>query len=139
MARNSQASQKAPSQRQLRVGELIRHTLAEVLARGDVHDADIESMTITIPQVRMSPDLKLATCYVMPLGGRDADKVVAALVRNQRYLRGVVGRSLTLRFTPDLRFRVDDTFAEGDRIDAILRSEKVRRDTAGGGGPQEDS
>ncbi|MCW5697055.1 MAG: 30S ribosome-binding factor RbfA [Bauldia sp.] len=132
------ASAKAPSQRQLRVGELIRHALAELLARGEVHDPDIEAMTITIPEVRMSPDLKLATCYVMPLGGRDAEKAVAALQRNQRYLRGAVGRTLTLRYTPDLRFRVDDTFAEGDRIDALLRSDKVRRDTGTGGPPGDD-
>lgn len=117
-----------PSQRQLRVGEVVRHVLAELLARGEVHDPDIEGMTITVPEVRMSSDLKLATCYVVPLGGRGAEKAVAALTRHARFLRGEVGRALTLRHTPELRFRIDESFAEGERIDALLRSDKVKRD-----------
>ncbi|MGD9737811.1 MAG: 30S ribosome-binding factor RbfA [Bauldia sp.] len=117
-----------PSQRALRVGELVRHALAEILTRGEVHDPDIEGMTITIPEVRMSPDLRLATCYVMPLGAGDAGKAVEALDRNRRYLRGAVAKRVNLQFSPDIRFRVDETFAEGARIDALLRSPEVRRD-----------
>jgi ribosome-binding factor A len=119
-----------PSQRALRVGELVRHALAEILSRGEIHDPDIEVMTITIPEVRMSPDLRLATCYVMPLGTGDPEKAVEALDRNRRYLRGAVAKRVNLQFSPDLRFRVDTTFAEGARIDALLRSPEVRRDLA---------
>lgn len=112
----------------LRVGELVRHALAEILLRGEVHDADIEVMTITVPEVRMSPDLRLATCYVMPLGENDATKAVAALDRNRRYLRGAVAKRVELQFAPDLRFLVDTSFERGARIDALLRSPEVRRD-----------
>jgi ribosome-binding factor A len=117
-----------PSQRQLRVGELIRHTLAEMLARGDVHDPVIEGHMITIPEVRMSADLRLATVYVMPLGGRDAEAVVAALDRNKRYLRGEIAHHVNLKFAPDLRFRVDDRFDEAERIEKLLRTPVVQRD-----------
>lgn len=122
---------RAPlSQRQLRVGELVRHALAEILMRGEVHDREIEAMTITISEVRMSPDLKLATCYVMPLGDSDAKAAAAALERNRKFLRGAVSRRVELRFAPDLRFRVDTGFTTGARIDELLQSEKVRRDLA---------
>ena len=116
------------SQRQLRVGELVRHALAEILLRGEVHDADIETTTITIPEVRMSPDLRLATCYVMPLGNNKAEKSVEALERNRKFLRGAVAKRVDLRFSPDLRFRVDTGFETGARIDELLRSDPVRRD-----------
>ena len=94
-----------PSQRQLRVGELVRHALAEMLTRGEVHDPVIEGHLITVPEVRMTADLRLATIYVMPLGGRDADAVVAALERNKRYLRGEIARHVNLKFAPEIRFR----------------------------------
>jgi ribosome-binding factor A len=116
------------SQRQLRVGELVRHAMAELLARGDVHDPVIETHLITVPEVRMTADLRLATIYIMPLAGRDADKVLAALERNKKFLRGEVAHRINLKFAPDLRFRVDDRFAEADRIDKLLRSPAVKRD-----------
>ena len=120
---------KGPSQRQQRVAELVRHALADVLARGDVHDPVLATHVVTIPEVRMSPDLKLATAYVMPLGGQDETPVLQALERNRKLLRQEVARRVRdLRFAPELRFRRDDTFDEASRIDEVLRSEKVRRD-----------
>jgi ribosome-binding factor A len=120
---------KGPSQRQQRVGELVRHALAEVLQRGDVHDPVLSSHVVTIPEVRMSPDLRLATAYVMPLGGEDERPVLQALDRNKKALRQEVARRVRdLRYAPELRFRRDETFDEASRIDAILNSDKVRRD-----------
>src|SRR5579862_1178669 len=119
------------SQRQLRVGELIRHELADMLSRGEVHDPVIETHLITVPEVRMSPDLRLATVYVMPLGGHDARAVLDALERNKRYLRGEIAHRVNLKFAPDVRFRIDERFAEADRIEELLRSPQVRRDLAG--------
>jgi ribosome-binding factor A len=116
------------SQRQLRVGELVRHAMAELLARGEVHDPVIETHLITVPEVRMTADLRLATIYIMPLAGRDADKVLAALEHNKKYLRGEIAQRINLKFAPDLRFHVDDRFAEADRIDKLLRSPAVKRD-----------
>jgi len=116
------------SQRQLRVGELVRHAIAELLTRGDVHDPVIEGHLITVPEVRMSPDLRLATVYIMPLAGRDADEVVAALDRNKKFMRGEVAHAINLKFAPDLRFRIDDRFEEAERIDRLLRSPEVKRD-----------
>jgi ribosome-binding factor A len=113
----------------LRIGELIRHKLAEMLSRGEIHDDVLASHVITIPEVRMTPDLKLATVYVMPLGGTDVKPVVEALLRNKKYIRAEVAHTLNLRYAPDLRFREDETFEEATRIDRLLDSEKVRRDT----------
>ena len=125
------ATAKAPSQRQLRVGELVRHALSEILQRGDVHDPALEGAVVTVPEVRMSPDLRLATAYVMPLGGKGIDAVLGALERNKKYLRGEVAhRVKNLRYAPDLRFRLDTSFEEGERVDALLRSPEVRRDIA---------
>jgi len=118
-----------PSQRQQRVAELVRHALSEVLSRGDLQDDVLASHVVTIPEVRMSPDLKLATAYVMPLGGKDERAVVAALERHRKVLRQEVARRVNLKFAPDLRFRRDESFDEAARIDALLRSERVRRDT----------
>ena len=117
-----------PSQRQQRVAEVVRHALAEVLSRGDIQDPVLTSHVVTIPEVRMSPDLKLATAYVMPLGGQDERAVLAALDRNRKLLRQEVAHRINLKFAPDLRFRRDETFDEAARIDALLRSERVRRD-----------
>jgi len=128
---------KGPSQRQLRVGELIRHALAEILIRGEVIDPELETMTITIPEVRMSPDLGLATAYVMPLGNADATKAVAALERNSKFLRGAVAKRVNLQFAATIRFRVDESFEKGARIDALLRSPAVRRDLEPG--PADDA
>ena len=117
-----------PSQRALRVGELIRHALAEMLSRGDIHDPVIEGHMITVPEVRMSPDLRLATVYVMPLGGKDEQEVVAALERNKKFLRGEIAHRVNLKFAPEIRFRADERFDEAERIEKILRTPEVRRD-----------
>jgi ribosome-binding factor A len=116
------------SQRQLRVGELIRHALAEMLTRGEVHDPVLEGHLITVPEVRMTADLRLATIYVMPLGGRETDAVLAALARNQRYLRGEIAKRVNLKFAPEIRFRLDERFDEAERIEKLLRTPAVRRD-----------
>ncbi len=126
------AAAKPPSQRQLRVGELVRHALSEVLQRGEVHDPALEGTVVTVPEVRMAPDLRLATAYVMPLGGKGIDAVLAALERNKKYLRGEVAHRVNLRYAPDLRFRLDTSFEEGERVDALLRSPAVRRDVEAG-------
>jgi ribosome-binding factor A len=115
----------------LRVGELIRHEIAAMLLRGDVHDPVVETHLITVPEVRMSPDLKLATIYVMPLGGRDAKDVLAALERNKRYMRGEIARRVNLKFAPEIRFRIDERFDEAERIEKLLRTPEVRRDLGG--------
>ncbi len=131
MPRHHQKKSSAPgggSQRQLRVGEQVRHAIAEILAHGSVHDADLEGHIITVPEVRMSPDLKLATVYVMPLGGRDTELVIAALERNKKFLRGEVARRVNLKFAPDIRFRVDERFDEAERIEKLLRTPAVQRD-----------
>lgn len=117
-----------PSQRQQRVAELIRHALAEVLQRGDIQDPVLGSHVVTVPEVRMSPDLKLATAYVMPLGGQDEAPVIAALERNRKVLRQEVARRVNLKYAPELRFRRDETFDEAARIDRLLRDERVKRD-----------
>ena len=128
-----------PSQRQQRVAELVRHALSEVLSRGDLRDDVLTSHVVTVPEVRMSPDLKLATAYVMPLGGRDEAAVVAALERNRKVLRQEVARRVNLKFAPELRFRRDESFDEAARIDALLRSERVARDTAKPGTDDDDN
>jgi len=128
-SRAGEAHSAGPSQRQLRVGELVRHKLAEMLSRGEIHDDVLATRVVSVPEVRMSPDLRLATVYVMPLGGQDAGPVIAALERNKRYIRGEVAHALNLKFAPELRFRFDETFDESARIDALLDSPEVRRDT----------
>ena len=119
-----------PSQRMLRVGELVRHALAGVFARGEIEDPLLEGKVITVPEVRMSPDLKIASAYIMPLGGEGAAEIVEALNRHQRFIRGRVAPALDLKFAPDLRFFVDNTFDEFGKIDALLRSDRVQRDIA---------
>ena len=121
-------SQAGPSQRQLRVGELVRHTLADLFSRGAVHDPVIEGRLITVPEVRMTADLRLATIYVMPLGGRDTKEVLDALERNKRYLRGEIARKVNLKFAPDIRFHIDERFDEAERIEKLLRTPAVQRD-----------
>lgn len=122
---------KGPSQRQQRVAELVRHALAEVLSRGDIQDPVLSAHIVTIPEVRMSPDLKLATAYVMPLGGKDEKPVLEALERNRKALRTEVAHRLSnMKYAPDLRFLRDETFDTYAKIDALLNTEKVRRDTA---------
>jgi len=129
MSRHHHRDQPAGgSQRQLRVGELIRHELAAMLSRGDVHDPVIEGHMITVPEVRMSPDLRLATIYIMPLGGRDEKDVLDALDRNKRYVRGEIARRVNLKFAPEIRFRIDERFDEAERIEKLLRTPDVQRD-----------
>jgi len=131
MARHQHRDQSAGnSPRQLRVGELVRHALADMLSRGDVHDPVIERHMITVPEVRMSPDLRLATIYVMPLGGRDEEEVLAALENNKRYLRGEIARRINLKFATAIRFRIDERFDEAERIEKLLRTPAVQRDLA---------
>ncbi len=122
-------SAAAPSQRMLRVAELIRHAVADAMMRGEIEDDALRGKVITFPEVRMSPDLKIATVYVMPLGGKDVDLVVKALARQAKPLRhAVAGRLRDMKSIPDLRFRPDESFDEAMRIDALLATEKVRRD-----------
>lgn len=124
------ATSSAPSQRMLRVGELVRHALSGFLMRREILDPVIEGQNITVPEVRMTPDLKHANCYVMPLGGGDATEVVAALNRHKKFIRGRIVPAINLKYAPELRFLVDETFEEAGRIDALLRSDKVQRDLA---------
>ena len=126
--RDPSSSSAAPSQRALRAGEVMRHALAEILSRGDVHDPVLQAHVVTVPEVRMSPDLRLATIYVMPLGGRDVAAVVDALERNKRYLRGELAHRVNLKFAPDIRFRADERFDEAERIETLLRTPQVQRD-----------
>ena len=128
-ARFSQTS--GPSQRQLRVGELIRRRLSEVLAHGDIHDPDLNTHSITVGEVRASPDLKIATAFVMPLGGRNRDEALEALNRNRAEIRRTVARGLDLKFAPDLRFVIDETFDRMDETRRLLGDETVRRDVDG--------
>jgi ribosome-binding factor A len=122
------ASNIGPSQRQLRVGETLRHALAEILVRGDIRDPDLVGVSVTITQVLPSGDMRHATAYCEPLGGKNADKIVAALNRHKAYLRGEMGHLIALKFTPELRFVEDTSFAEAERIENILKSERVQRD-----------
>lgn len=116
------------SQRMLRVAELIRHAAAELLSRGVVEDDVLAKHVVTVPSVRMSPDLKLATIYVMPLGGGDSELVVKALERHKKFLRGEIAQRINMKFAPDVRFRIDDSFENASKIDALLAKPEVRRD-----------
>jgi len=128
MAKNKFHEGPGPSQRQLRVGETVRRALSDVLARGDVHDTDLNRMSITVGEVRISPDLKIATAYVLPLGGEGQDEVLKLLARNKSELRRQVAKKLTLKFSPDLRFQLDQTFDRMDDTRRMLNQEVVRRD-----------
>lgn len=128
MAKNKFHDGPGPSQRQLRVGELIRRTLSEVLSRGDIHDPDLNRMSITVGEVRTSPDLKIATAYVCPLGGIGQDDVLKLLARNKGELRRAVGKKTGLKFAPDLRFRLDETFDQMDETRRMFSQDSVRRD-----------
>ena len=117
-----------PSQRSLRVGELVRHALAAIFQGGDVEVDALHGAVITVPEVRMSPDLKIANAYIMPLGGEHAEEIVAALNRHRKFIRGRVAPQINMKYAPEMRFHVDDTFEEASRIDSLLRSDKVQRD-----------
>jgi len=132
------SSPQGPSQRQLRVGELLRHALSDILRARDIRDPDLEGVSVTVTQVKPSPDMRHATVFVEPLGGKNADVVVGALNRHRGFLRGELGRSIELKFTPELRFVEDTSFAEAQRIEQILHSEKVARDLQRPDEPVED-
>jgi len=126
MARNTA---RPPSQRQLRVGEQVRHAIAQALQRGDVSDDALANTVVSVSEVRMSPDLKIATAYVSPLGAADKDAVAAALNRHARFLRGRITPALRqMKYMPELRFRVDDSFENFNKIDRLLKSPEVARD-----------
>jgi ribosome-binding factor A len=121
-----------PSQRLLRVGELVRHAAADILARGEIEDPALAKQVVTIPSVKMSPDLKLATISVMPLGGKNIEKIIGALDRNKKVLRTLIAHRVNLKFAPEVRFVVDESFAAQARIDALLKSPEVARDLQNG-------
>lgn len=139
MAKNRSHGGNGPSQRQLRVGELIRRRLADVLAQGEVHDPDLNRMSITVGEVRVSPDLKIATAYVMPLGGQHAQETIEALIRNRHELRRTVVSGLALKFAPQLRFVLDDTFDRLDETRRMFADDRVQRDIAAGREDEDDS
>ena len=126
--RGSRGAGVGPSQRQLRAGELIRHAVIDILREGDLHDDALENASVTVTEVRLSPDLKHATCFVEPLGGAHAGEVVEALNRHAKFLRGKLGRHIDMKFTPDLRFVHDQSFDEAARMDALFNRPEVRRD-----------
>ena len=125
---NTPSREKGPTQRQMRVGEMLRHALSDIFRRGDIRDPGLKGVSVTVTQVKPSGDMRHATVFVEPLGGRNAAQVVTALNRHARYLRGEMGRLIALKFTPELRFVEDTSFAEAERIEGILKSERVRRD-----------
>jgi len=110
------------------VGELLRHALSDILLQNEIRDPDLEGVSVTVTQVKPSPDMRHATVFVEPLGGKNADTIVNALNRHRGFLRGELGRTIELKFTPELRFVEDTSFAEAERIEKILQSEKVARD-----------
>src|ERR1700712_6143261 len=121
-------SRGGASQRQLRVGEMLRHALAEILNRNEIRDPDLDGVSVTVTQIKPSPDMRYATVYCEPLGGQNAKQIIAALNRHKGFLRGEMGHRLTMKFTPDLRFVEDESFAEALKIETILRSPEVQRD-----------
>jgi ribosome-binding factor A len=121
-------SDGGPSQRQLRVGEMLRHALAEILYRSDIRDPDLDGVSVTITQVKPSPDMRYATVYCEPLGGENAKPIIEALNRHKGYLRGEMGKRIAIKFTPELRFVEDQSFAEAQKIEDILKSPEVQRD-----------
>ncbi|MFT6073234.1 MAG: ribosome-binding factor A [Yoonia sp.] len=128
MAKNTNRDGKAPTQRMLRVGEMIRRTLSEVLQRGDVHDAELERMSITVGEVRMTPDLSIATAFILPLGGQGKEEALSALRRNRYEIRHLVVKGGSMKFAPELRFEIDGTFDQMDATRALLAEQHVRQD-----------
>lgn len=126
--RHAGSKNRGPTQRQLRVGESLRHALSEILARGEIRDADLAGISVTITQIKPSPDMRHATVFCEPLGGKNAGGVIAALNRHRGFLRGQMGKMITMKFTPDLRFVEDDSFAEAEKIENLLKSSRVARD-----------
>ena len=131
-AKAGQRQAQGPRQRQLRAGELVRHALADILRLGELHDETFDQTAVTVTEVRLSPDLRHAICFVIPLGGEHAGEMVEALNRHARFLRGRLGREIDMKFTPDLKFVHDESFEVGARMDALLNSPAVRRDVEEG-------
>jgi len=121
-------SGKGPSQRQLRIGELIRHELAEIFSRGELQDPDLEGRIITVSEVRLSSDLRHATAFVSELGGGEMDAVIRGLKRCTKYLRGEIGSRMSTKFTPDFKFEIDTLYDEAAKMDALLDSHHVAQD-----------
>lgn len=128
MAKRTFESDAGPTQRQLRVGEVVRRALSDALMRGETHEPELDGVSITVSEVRCSPDLKIATAYVMPLGGAHGPDIVKALARAKGELRRFIGKATQLKFTPDLRFRLDETFDQFDETRRLLNDERVKRD-----------
>ena len=124
----SRTHRRGPSQRQLRIGEVLRHALADIFLREDINDPELAGVALTVTEVSVSPDAKNATAYVLPLGGMDQDAVVAALDRHRKFVRGQTARRVSLKYMPELTFELDRSFDQSARIDAVLRSEEVARD-----------
>jgi ribosome-binding factor A len=139
MPRNNQQRKQPPGQRQLRVGEEIRHALSFIFMRGELHEAALRDASITVSEVRISPDLKNATAYIMPLGGSNSEEVLQALSDIAPTLRSLVGNKLRLKFTPRLMFRIDNSFDEAHRINALLQQPDVVRDIQDGADDNEDT
>ncbi len=130
MAKNSHNAGRGPSQRQLRVGELIRRNLSEILMRGDIHDPDLNRISITVGEVRCTPDLHIATAFILPLGGEGADEALSLLRKNRHEIRRMIGKKMGLKHTPELRYEIDMTFDQMDATRRLLDDEKVKRDVA---------
>ncbi len=130
MAKNSFSEGRGPSQRQLRVGEVIRRTLSEVLMRDELHDPDLSRLSITVGEVRVTPDLSIATAFVLPLGGGKQEEAISLLASHKGELRRIIGRKAKLKHTPDLRFRIDTTFDQMDATRRMLSEERVQADVA---------
>jgi ribosome-binding factor A len=137
MRKHASAHDRGPSHRQLRVGELLRHSLSEILTRGEIRDPDLEGVSVTVTQVKPSGDMRHATVFVEPLGGKNAKAIVQALNRHKGFIRGQMGHTITMKFTPELRFVEDTSFAEAEKIERLLKSDVVQRDL--GGEHREDS
>ena len=128
MAKNKFNDNSGPSQRQLRVGELIRRALSEILMQGVIHDPDLNRISVTVSEVSASPDLKIATAYVCPLGGQGGEDLIALLAKNKSEIRRSISKKLTLKYTPDLRFRIDETFDRIDETRRLFSEENIKRD-----------
>jgi ribosome-binding factor A len=127
-----------PSQRQLRAGELIRHSLVEIIREKEIIDPGLEGVSVTVTEVRMSPDLRHAVCFVEPLGGQSPEQVVDALNRHAKFLRGRLGRNIEMKFTPDLKFLHDESFNEAARMNRLFENPRVQQDLAASADPDED-
>lgn len=130
MAHHRTSTGSGPSQRQLRVGEAIRRALSEALMRGEIHNDDLARLSITVGEVKVSADLRVATAYVLPLGGQGADEALKALNRSRGEIRHVIAREVALKFAPELRFQIDETFDRMDNMRRLLSEDRVQRDIA---------